>query len=56
MQGSQHIHQPMITVRSHHMEALVLLMLIPIVAFLTLANLATYPTISGWDEGAYLQS
>ena len=26
-----------------------------LVAFFLLTNLATYPTISGWDEGMYLQ-
>jgi 4-amino-4-deoxy-L-arabinose transferase-like glycosyltransferase len=30
-------------------------MLIPSVTFLATANLTSYPTISGWDEGMYLQ-
>lgn len=36
-------------------ELLVLLVMAPFLAYLSLANLENYPTISGWDEGMYLQ-
>src|SRR5262245_59230570 len=40
----------------HQRSEIVLLILIgPVILFLVLANLDGYPTISGWDEGMYLQ-
>jgi 4-amino-4-deoxy-L-arabinose transferase-like glycosyltransferase len=51
----EHIHQPAAATISTRLELVVLLILAPLVGFLLFANLATYPTISGWDEGAYLQ-
>jgi 4-amino-4-deoxy-L-arabinose transferase-like glycosyltransferase len=38
-----------------HPEGLSLIIVGAIVAFLSLTNLAGYPTISGWDEGIFLQ-
>jgi 4-amino-4-deoxy-L-arabinose transferase-like glycosyltransferase len=51
----QHAQKPATVTTSTRLELVALLILVPIVGFLFLANLATYPTISGWDEGAYLQ-
>jgi 4-amino-4-deoxy-L-arabinose transferase-like glycosyltransferase len=51
----QRVYQPVALPTSTRLERLSLLILVPIIGFLTLANLATYPTMSGWDEGAYLQ-
>jgi 4-amino-4-deoxy-L-arabinose transferase-like glycosyltransferase len=38
-----------------HLELALVVLAVPVVAFLALANLAGYPTISGWDEGIFLQ-
>jgi hypothetical protein len=55
MSGLQRVASVTTPPRSPHWEQLMLLILVPIVGFLSLVNLATYPTISGWDEGIYLQ-
>jgi 4-amino-4-deoxy-L-arabinose transferase-like glycosyltransferase len=55
MTGLQQVQQATTIARSRPREQLMLLILVPFVGFLSLANLATYPTISGWDEGTYLQ-